>query len=116
MGSEEAAMSDQVVFTDDNFDQDVIKSGVPVLVDFWAPWCRPCEMIAPIVSEIASEYDGKLKVGKLNTDENQQVAARYGIMSIPTLLIFKNGDIAAKVVGAQSKQAITAKIDSALED
>jgi len=107
-------MSNEIIVTDDNFEQDVLKSDVPVLVDFWAPWCGPCKMVAPIVEELAGEYDGKLKVGKLNTDENQGVAARYGIMSIPTLLIFKNGDVAEKIIGAQSKQAITARIESVL--
>lgn len=109
-------MSNEVVVTDANFEQDVLKADVPVLVDFWAPWCGPCRMVAPIVSELAGEYDGRIKVGKLNTDENQRVAAAYGIMSIPTLLIFKNGTIAEKIIGAQSKQAITAKIESVLAD
>lgn len=109
-------MSMEMELTDDNFDQDVIKSDVPVLVDFWAPWCGPCKMVAPIVAEIASEYAGKIKVGKLNTDDSQEVAAKYGIMSIPTLLIFKGGTVAGTIIGAQSKQAIAAKIDSVLEN
>ncbi len=108
-------MGKQIVVTDDNFEQDVLKSSVPVLVDFWAPWCGPCKMIAPVLEEIAAEYDGRLKVGKLNTDENQKVASQYGIMSIPTLLIFKNGSLAGRMVGAHPKQAIIGKIDTALQ-
>ena len=105
-------MSNEIEITDSNFESQVIKSDVPIVVDFWAPWCGPCKVIAPILTEIAGEYDGKIKVGKLNTDDSQEVAAKYGIMSIPTLLIFKNGEVAEKIVGAQSKQAITARIDS----
>jgi len=101
-------------FTDASFEAEVLDSEIPVLVDFWAPWCGPCKLVAPIVDELAGVYQGKLKVGKLNTDDNQQVAMRYGIMSIPTLLIFKAGEVSAKIVGAQSKQAIAAKIDSVL--
>ena len=107
-------MSKEMTITDSSFEQDVLKSDVPVLVDFWAPWCGPCKIVAPVVEEIAGEYDGKIKVGKVNTDENQQIAAKYGIMSIPTLMIFKNGEPAERLVGAQPKQAITEKIDSAL--
>lgn len=107
-------MAKEIEFTDANFDQEVLKSTTPVLVDFWAPWCGPCRMVAPIVAEISSEYAGKLKVGKVNTDDNQGVAARYGIMSIPTLMIFKNGEVAARIVGAQPKQALTGKIDAVL--
>ncbi len=107
-------MSKELTITDSSFEQDVLKSEVPVLVDFWAPWCSPCKIVAPIVEEIAGDYDGKIKVGKVNTDENQQIAAKYGIMSIPTLMIFKNGEPAERIVGAQPKQAITEKIDSVL--
>ena len=107
-------MSKEMEFTDASFEEEVINSDVPVLVDFWAPWCGPCKMVAPIVEEIAGEYDGKIKVGKMNTDDNQQVPAKYGIMSIPTLMVFKNGEVAERIVGAQPKQAITEKLDTVL--
>jgi thioredoxin 1 len=107
-------MSKEIELTDASFETEVIKSDVPVLVDFWAPWCGPCRMVAPIVEEIATEYNGKIKVGKLNTDDNQQVAAKFGVMSIPTLMIFKGGEAAERIVGAQPKKAITEKIDSVL--
>ena len=107
-------MSREFEFTDANFDQEVLKSDTPVLVDFWAPWCGPCRMDAPIVAEISNEYAGNLKVGKFNTDDNQEVAVRYGIMSIPTLMIFKGGEVADRVVGALPKQALTGKIDAVL--
>ncbi len=96
--------------TDFNFDQEVLKSETPVLVDFWAPWCGPCKMIAPVVEEIASEYEGKLKVVKLNTDENEAVAIKYGIRSIPTLGIFKDGQVVDAVIGAVPKKHLEDKI------
>ena len=103
-----------VELTDDNFKSEVVESDVPVLVDFWADWCAPCKAIAPAVEEIADEYQGKAKVGKLDVDNNQQVAMEYGIRSIPTLLIFKNGEVADQIVGAVPKAQLTKKLDSAL--
>lgn len=107
-------MSNEAEFTDANFETEVIQSDKPVLVDFWAPWCGPCKMIAPIVEEIASEYADKIKVGKLNTDDNQQTAAKFGVMSIPTLMIFKGGEAVERIVGAQAKETLTAKIDAVI--
>ena len=103
-----------VEFTDDNFDAEVLKSDLPVLVDFWAEWCGPCKMISPIVEEIASDYNGKVKVGKVNIDFNQQVAMTYGIRGIPTLILFNNGDVAGTKVGAVSKSQLAEFIDSAI--
>ena len=96
----------EVNLTDDNFKSEVLDSTIPCLVDFWAEWCRPCIMIAPTVEEIAKEYQGKLKVGKVNVDEADKVSSDYGVMSIPTLAVFKNGEIVDKMVGASSKNAI----------
>ena len=107
-------MSQKLEFTDKNFQTDVVGSNIPVLVDFWAPWCGPCRMVDPVVEEIAGEYVGKLKVGKLNTDDNRETAAKYGIMSIPTIMIFKGGEVKARIVGAQPKRAIVEKIDEVL--
>lgn len=97
-------------FNDNNFEQEVLKSDIPVLVDFYADWCGPCKMIAPVVEQIAAEYAGKVKVGKINVDENQKVAQKYNIMSIPTFLVFKNGEVTDTLVGAVSKDALVEKI------
>jgi thioredoxin 1 len=103
-----------LTFTDSNFKSDVVESSQPVLVDFWAAWCGPCRMIAPVVDEIAADYAGKVKVGKVNVDENRQVAMDFGVMSIPTLLVFKNGQPAERIVGYQNKQQLTAVLDKHL--
>jgi thioredoxin 1 len=100
--------------TDQEFDQVVIKSEIPVLVDFWAPWCGPCRMVAPIVKELAGEYDGKVTFRKMNTDENPTVSAQYNVRSIPTLLIFKGGTQVGQIVGFRPKSQIKERIDAAL--
>jgi thioredoxin 1 len=98
--------------TDDTFEPEVLKSDVPVLVDYWAEWCGPCKMIAPILDQVAQEYDGRLKIAKLNVDENQSTPAKFGIRGIPTLMLFKNGNLEATRVGALSKSQLTAFLDS----
>lgn len=106
-------MSEHIVhLSDDAFEQAVLQSALPVLVDYWAEWCGPCKMIAPILDEVAREYAGRLKVAKLNIDENQQTPPKYGIRGIPTLMLFKNGNVEATKVGALSKSQLTAFIDS----
>jgi thioredoxin 1 len=103
-----------IAFTDANFDQEVLKSDVPVLVDFWATWCAPCKAIAPIVDAIADEYAGKIKVGKVNVDDNQATPGKYGVRGIPTLILFKGGAVVDQVVGAVPKSQLDALIAKAL--
>jgi thioredoxin len=100
--------------TDNNFQAEVLESEVPVLVDFWAPWCGPCRMVAPVVEEIAKEREGALKVVKMNTDENQQTALQFNIMSIPTLILFRHGQAAKTVIGAYPKKRLEAELEPAL--
>ena len=108
-------MSEHIHYvTDDTFEAEVLQSPQPVLVDYWAEWCGPCKMIAPILDEIANEYSGKLKVAKVNIDDNQATPAKFGIRGIPTLMIFKNGNVEATKVGALSKSQLAAFIDSNL--
>ncbi len=108
-------MSDNIVeVTDDTFEQEVLKSDKPVLVDYWAEWCGPCKMIAPVLEEIAAEYAGRLKVAKLNIDDNPATPPKYGIRGIPTLMLFKDGQVEATKVGAVSKSQLAAFLDSNL--
>ena len=109
-------MSEIIALTDDNFSDEVLNAELPVLVDFWATWCGPCRMIAPIVEELSSEYEGKAKVCKLDVDAAQKTAAEFGIRSIPTLLIFKEGKVADQLIGAVPKQQITEKLDASLSN
>ena len=108
------AAANIVTLTDANFSEQVIKSATPVVVDFWAEWCGPCKMLGPVLDELAGEYDGKVKIGKVNIDEFQQLAINYGINSIPTLLFFKGGQVADQVVGMRSKRDLKSSFDRVL--
>jgi thioredoxin 1 len=103
-----------VTITDDNFEEEVLKSDKPVLIDFWATWCGPCRIIAPIVEEMATEYEGKAKIGKLDVDSNQQTSIKYGVRSIPTLLLFKDGELKETIIGAVPKAHLVDKLQSVL--
>jgi thioredoxin 1 len=107
-------LSKALSVTDASFEQEVLKSNTPVLVDFWAEWCGPCKMIAPILDEVAQEFDGRLKVAKVDVDANNKTAARYNIMSIPSLLFFKNGQLVDQIVGAMAKSQLTSRLEKVL--
>jgi thioredoxin 1 len=107
-------MSKAVEFTDGNFEEEVLQSDQPVLVDFWAEWCGPCRMIGPVVEEMAGEYEGKAKIGKVNVDLNPEVSVKYGIRSIPALLIFKDGQVVDQIVGAVPKTHLSKQLDAQL--
>lgn len=110
----ETVLSDKTIeLTSDNFEGQVLQSDQPVLVDFWAVWCGPCRMVAPIIDELADEYSGKVKIGKLNVDEHGDIAMRYNVRSIPTLLMFRSGEVVDQMVGAGSKTSLSAMIDKA---
>lgn len=105
----------EVILSEANFEQEVLKADVPVVVDFWATWCGPCKMLAPVVQAVAEKYAGKAKVCKLDVDQAMQIAAKYNISSVPTLIFFKNGEKVAQAVGVQSEDALCAKIDDLLK-
>ena len=108
-------MADPIALTDESFEAEVIQSAVPVLVDFWAEWCGPCRMVAPIVDELSQEYEGRLKVGKVDIDSEKKVASKFGIRSIPTLLIFKDGKLADQISGAVPKNHLVEKVEAVLQ-
>ncbi len=107
-------MSDAIKIESANFDSEVLQSDMPVLVDFWAPWCGPCKMLTPIIDDLAKEYDGKVKVTKVNVDDNQELAAKFNIKGIPTIMVFKGGEAVSTLVGMQPKEQLAKALDDAL--
>lgn len=107
-------MSKEITLNEENFEQEVLNADIPVLVDFWAPWCGPCRILGPIVEEVAEEFDGKAKVCKLSTDDSSTLAGQYGVISIPTIIIFKNGQPFDQMIGAVPKETIVSKLEEAL--
>lgn len=107
-------MGDVVEVTDQNFEQEILKSEIPALVDFWAAWCGPCKMVAPVVEELAKDYKGKIKIAKMNVDENRQTPAKFGIRNIPTLILFKNGEVVQTIIGAQPKSYLETELKKLL--
>ena len=105
----------KIEITDQNFEEEVLKSDVPVVIDFWAIWCGPCKLIAPIMDELAEEFEGRAKIGKLDVDVNQQTAIKYGVRSIPTVLYFKNGEVVDMVIGARKKEEFKSKLEKLLD-
>jgi thioredoxin 1 len=108
------AAANIVTLTEANFQQEVLQSSTPILVDFWAEWCGPCKMLGPVLDELATEYEGRVRIGKVNIDDHQGLAAQYGIRSIPTLLLFKKGEVANQIVGLRSKRELKTSFDSVL--
>jgi thioredoxin 1 len=108
-------MSKPVIIEDSNFDELVLRAETPVLIDFWAPWCGPCRMVSPVVEELAEEYEGRVGFGKVNVDENPKIAVQFGIMSIPTLIIFKGGKPHSNIVGFRPKEELKKNLEAALE-